>query len=288
MAAQESSSSQVPLPSAQVLQDKPLFADPESLSSSRSPTPQPSKAIPIPIPIPHPANKHLQLDLPAPPSPTFAPSTSLGTLRSASSHSQSLNNTVNPSPAPSLKPSKSQSSKAGRKRSKSTATTSSVNSSGRPVARYPALPPTSPVDGAGHKNFEALFSLDRQPTRLPEGQGVGWAGGPMSFQDGGVEMEQVVPKEKMIEGLNEQASLAAMRRMSGEGPLDAYLPQSGPNAFSTQAYRRHPGMVFDPTSAAAIAEKEENSRIAGKTGLGWAVCVSGVCLFGFTDCCCCC
>lgn len=39
----------------------------------------------------------------------------------------------------------------------------------------------------------------------------------MSFQDGGVEMEQVVPKEKMIEGLNEQASLAAMRRMSGEG-----------------------------------------------------------------------
>jgi len=39
----------------------------------------------------------------------------------------------------------------------------------------------------------------------------------MSFQDGGVQMEQVLPKEEMVEGLKEQASLAAMRRMSGEG-----------------------------------------------------------------------
>jgi len=39
----------------------------------------------------------------------------------------------------------------------------------------------------------------------------------MSFQDGGVEMEQAVPKEKMLDDLKEQASLAAMRRMSGEG-----------------------------------------------------------------------
>lgn len=41
-------------------------------------------------------------------------------------------------------------------------------------------------------------------------------------------------------------------------------------------------MVFDPSSAAEIAKKEENSRIAGKTGVGWLGCIVGVCLFSCT------
>lgn len=39
----------------------------------------------------------------------------------------------------------------------------------------------------------------------------------MQFQDGGVEMGQVLPKEQMVEEMKHQASIAAMRRMSGEG-----------------------------------------------------------------------
>jgi hypothetical protein len=41
-------------------------------------------------------------------------------------------------------------------------------------------------------------------------------------------------------------------------------------------------MVFDPTSAAEVAKKEEDSRIAGKTGSGWFFCCTGMCLLGCT------
>jgi hypothetical protein len=39
----------------------------------------------------------------------------------------------------------------------------------------------------------------------------------MQIQNGGVELGQVPPKEQMVEEMKHQASLAATRRMSGEG-----------------------------------------------------------------------
>lgn len=80
---------------------------------------------------------------------------------------------------------------------------------------------------------------------------------------------------------------------------DAYLPQSGPNAFHTQAYL--PSAISYPSPAShahagagtAAEQAEERTRddydrigrIGGRTGVGWMACCAGLLLFSCTGAC---